>query len=146
MGEVLPAAELTPLSVVEELDAPTFLAATDLVEPPRVGDRREKLVVLAEAEILEPGPRRERHPLELDDEPTAGAGRDVAGVDREPARDVEHRRGSGGELVTLLQPERRPDVALLAKGRTCSSERPGDHEPIARTGAAAAGNALRVTE
>src|SRR5207249_4895376 len=120
-GEVLPAAELDPLSVVEDLDSLALLAATDLVEAPRLGDGREELVVLAEPEILERGFRRERYALELDDESAAGASRDVAGVDREPVGDVEHRRGSGGELATLVEPERRPDVALLAKGRACSS-------------------------
>src|SRR6266540_1565021 len=64
------------LSAVQEQDDPfAFLAATDLGEADRVRNGREQLEVLAEAEIGELGALAERHPLEVDHRPDAGAAR-----------------------------------------------------------------------
>src|SRR5207302_1198628 len=137
-AEVVPAPGRRRAAVVQELDAGSLLAASDLVEAGRLGDGGQELVVLAEAEIVEVGLRRERHVLEVDHEPAARTSGDVAGVGGEPVGEVEHRRRARGEHAAFLQAERRPDVALLAERRTGCTERAGDDESIARPGAAAA--------
>src|SRR5512133_921412 len=71
-AEVLEAPELDRLAAQTQHDAFTLLAPSDLREPSRVGNGREKLVVLAEGKVVELGPIRQRHALELDHESAAG--------------------------------------------------------------------------
>src|SRR5918912_3049317 len=116
LAEVVPAAELDGLAAVEEHDALARLAATDLVEAARFGDGGEKLVVLAEGQVLEARAVRHGDAVEVDDEAAARPVCDMARVDGDAVGEVEHRRRVGGELAPLLEPKRRPDVPLLAKG------------------------------
>src|SRR5215208_5786442 len=65
-GEVLPPAQLMRVAAQEELHTLAALDAADDRERSGLGDRREQLEVLAEAEILDARARRERDALELD--------------------------------------------------------------------------------
>ena len=78
---------------------------------PALGDGREQLVVLAEAEVVDRRAVGERDAVELDHAADARAAREVAGVDGDPVRDVEHRVRGPREVPALVDPERRADVA-----------------------------------
>ena len=73
-------------------------------------DRREQLVVLAEAEVVDRRAVGERDAVEVDHAADARAAREVAGVDGDPVRDVEHRVRVAAEAPALLEAQRRPDV------------------------------------
>jgi hypothetical protein len=144
---VIPARECVRLALAEELHALALLAVTDHVEV-RLGQSGEELEVLAEAEIVDRGARCERDAIELDHAADARAASDMTGILVDPVGEVEHRVGSTGQLLTLIDAERRTDEALLAEGGSGGAERPGDDEQVARYGARAARDPVRraVTE
>ena len=82
--------------------------------------------------------------FQLDHEPAAGARSHVPRVDGEPVGEVEHRGGSAGQLASLVEPDRRADVALLAEGGTGGAERARHDQHVAGPSAAAARDALRA--
>jgi hypothetical protein len=88
----------------------------------------------------------QRDALELDDAANARADGDVAEVAFEAVRDVEHRVGRSGQLSALVKSDRRPDEALLAKGRTRTAERAGDDDQIPGLCPTATGNARRTAD
>src|SRR5262249_10367901 len=65
------------LALLPDSDPAARLAAANHGVVPRLGRGGQQLVVLAEGEVLIPRPRRERNFVELDDEPTPGAGGDA---------------------------------------------------------------------
>src|ERR671936_2170663 len=146
LAEVVPAAEFDGLSAVQEFHSLAFFTAPDLVETTRFGDGGEELVVLAETDVLKPGAGRERHAVEVDDEAAARARGDVARVDGDAVGNVEHRGRVRSELAALVEPERRPDIALRAKGGASCAERPRHDEPVAGARAAAAWDTFRAAE
>ena len=80
-------------------------------KPSGSSTRREQLVVLAEAEVVDRRARRERHAVELDHAADARAAGEVPGVDRDAVGEVEHRVRGAREPLALGEPERRADVA-----------------------------------
>ena len=100
-------------------------------KPARLRHGREQLEVLAETEVVDGRPVCERNALELDDAAHARAARDVAEVDREPVRDVHLRVRAARELASLVDPQRRPDVAAVAERGAGRAERAGDDERVA---------------
>ena len=94
------------------------------------------------------------NPVGLEHEPAAGALSDARGVAGDAVREVDHGVSDAGESAALLEPKRRPAVALdqlvepgealaervEARGR--AAERAGDDEHVARAGAGASGHAL----
>ena len=113
--EVLVPAQLVRLAAAKEQHAFALLAAADHREAERIGRRREQLEVLAEAEIVERS--RERHRVEVDHEPAAGAAGEMAGIDGKAVRDVQHRGRDAAEPEPLVDAERRTEVAPLAGTR-----------------------------
>ena len=108
------------LAVQQQLDAFARLDAADHREAARVGDRGEQLVVLAEAEVVDRRAGRERHPVELDHAAHARAAGEVAGVDREPVGDVEHRVRAAARAAS----PRRAGSAAGRSGRRGTRRRP----------------------
>src|SRR5213075_2128430 len=101
--EVLPACELDRRSPQPDLDALALDAAADHREAQGVSRRRQQLVILAEAEVLEGRAGRQRDLLQLELEPAAGACRQVVRVHRETVRDVGQGVRGGGQTATLLE-------------------------------------------
>jgi hypothetical protein len=128
--------------VESQLDARACFDPADHGEASRIGNRGEQLVVLAEAEVVDVGAGCERDGIEIDHAADAGAAREVAGVDGEPVRDVEHRVGGRAELLALGNPDRRPGEGALAECRAGCAEGAGDHEKVSWPRAGTAGNAL----
>src|SRR6516164_7968515 len=95
-----------------------------------VENRRQELVVLAEAEVAERRVFGERHTLELDDAADSGAPREVPGVGRKPVGDIEHRVCRAREGATFRQAERGPDVRPTAEGSARSAQRAGYDEDV----------------
>ena len=83
--------------VEQQLDSLAFLAAPDLHERAGVYDRRQQLVVLAEAEVVDRRAVRQRDAVEVDDDAAARALGDVGRVPRDPVGDVDQRVGVGRE-------------------------------------------------
>ena len=129
---MLPAPQLVRLAVEQQLDAVTFLAAPDLHERAGVYDRRQQLVVLAEAEVVDRRAVRQRDAVEVDDEAAARALGDVGCVARDPVGDVDQRVRVRRQRATFVEPDRRPRELAAAKGRTGGAERAGDDEDVAR--------------
>src|SRR4051812_17811167 len=145
---VVPTAQVVRLAVQREHDALALGAAADLAEGD-LGvrrDRREQLVVVAEAEVGDGRTLRTANVLELDLDSAAGAGREVGGVDREAVGDIEHRGGRLGEQHALFDTERRPDEAALAERGAGRSEGAGDDEAVAGLRSATPGHAGRAAE
>src|SRR4051812_17166458 len=90
----------------DQLDSRAAFAAPDDRETVRVLHGREKLVILAEGEVLWPGALGERDPVEIDDEAAARPVGDVARVPRDPIGEVEHRVRVRREATALLQANR----------------------------------------
>src|SRR5262249_5701223 len=100
---VVPASESVGTALEVEGDSVSRLAPPDLGEGSRLGHGGHELVVLAEAEVVELGPVRERHTFEIDDAADSRGGSDVTRVDREPVGDVEQRVGMASKLLPLDQ-------------------------------------------
>src|SRR5438132_643336 len=124
--EVLPGRELHRPAAEQELDSLALLAAADGREPTGLRQRRQELVVLAEAEVVGRGAGRERDAVELEHDPAARAFGDVPRIDSQTVGEVEHRVSLRGELLAFFDPQRRPDVAAFAESDAGSSERTGD--------------------
>src|SRR5581483_8019097 len=97
-----------------------------------VFDTGQKLVVLAEAEVVDRSPGRERDELEVDHAANARAPGEMTRVDGDAVGDVEHRVRDSGELATFVEPERRSRVRLPPECRAGCAERAGDDEDVAR--------------
>src|SRR4051812_12589667 len=108
---MLPPGESYGLSAEADFDPRAGLAASDRGKPERFGSRRQQLVVLAEPEILDRGPGCERDELEVNRQLALRPSGDVAGIDGEPVREIEHRVRDVREPHALLDPERRRRVA-----------------------------------
>src|SRR5262249_54074513 len=97
LGEVFPARERVRLAVQAQVDALARLDAADRDTGARMGRfvfaSGEQLEVLAEPEIVDRRAGGERDAVEVDHEANARPPREMAGVDRDPVRDVEHRVG-----------------------------------------------------
>src|SRR4051794_8886740 len=104
---MLPPGKSYGLAAEADFDPGTGLATPDRGESSRFGDRRQQLVVLAEAEILVRRSRGQRNELEIDRELAMRASCEVAGVDGEPVREVEHRVRGLREPQPFLDPDRR---------------------------------------
>src|SRR3954453_5299633 len=135
--EVLPPPEYDRLAVSDQHDALALFAAADHRETVRILDRGQKLVVLAEREVVRLGAFGERHAIEVDDHAAGGPGREPSGVGGDPVGEGEHRMGVRRQPASLLAPDRRSDVAAAAKGRAGGAERAGDDERVAGPGARA---------
>ena len=99
------------MTVEQQLDSLTLLAPADLHESAGVYDRRQQLVVLAEAEVVDRRAVGARNAIEVDDQATARALGDVCRVARDPVGDVDQRVGVRGERAAFLEPDRRPERA-----------------------------------
>ena len=86
-----PSSELVRLPVEQQLDALARLTAADLHERAGVYDRRQQLVVLAEAEVVDRRAVRQRHAIEIDHETAAGPLGDMGCIARDPVGDVDER-------------------------------------------------------
>ena len=111
-----------------------------------IGRGREQLVVLAEADVVELRALGERDALELDHEADAGALRDVAGVSREPVREVEHRGRHPSEALSLLDAVRHRRQRAVAERDSGGAERPGQDDDVPGLRARAARHAVRAAE
>ena len=143
---MLPPAEGYGLAVESDFDAGAFLAASDLREAARLGRRGKQLEVLAETKVVVGRAGHEWHPLEVDDDPTAGALCDMTGVAGETVRQVDQRVGVAGELDSFLDPHRRAYEALLAVGPAGSAERTGDEDRVAGPRTRTSRHTLRPAE
>ena len=114
---MLPARKRVRLSADEELDALAGLDTSDNGETMRIVDGGEQLVVLAEAEVVEPCAGRQRNSVELDDAPHTGTTREMGDVDGKAVRDVEQPVSDAPEPPALVDPKRRTQVPPLAKRR-----------------------------
>src|SRR6185369_16796858 len=139
-AEVLPPCQGYELSAEADFDALAVGATAEHREAKRVRRRREQLVVLAEAEVLDGHARDQRDVLEVELDPAARAGGEVAGVHRQPVGDIRQRVSDGAQPATFFEPERRPGLAALAEGSACAAERTGHDDGVARPRARAARN------
>src|SRR5262245_9924018 len=135
---MLPTRQLYGLAPETDCDALALDATADDREAEVVGGCSEQLVVLAEGEIVDRRTRSEGNPLQVELDPAPGATRDVAGVDRQPVRDVGQRVRACGKKPPLPQSQRGTGVALLAETQTGCAKVPGHDAQRARTRATAA--------
>ena len=75
-----------------------------------------------------------------------GARGDVARVDGDAVRDVQHGRRRLGQATPLVEAQRRPDVAPLPERGTGCAERAADDEHVAGPRAGTTGHARGATE
>src|SRR5262245_720483 len=143
---MLPTRQLYGLAPETDCDALALDATADDREAGVVGGCSEQLVVLAEGEIVDRRTRSEGNPLQVELDAAPGAARDVAGVDRQPVRDVGQRVRGCGKKPPLPQSQRRTCVAMLAESRTGRAERPGHDDQVARPRAAAARDAVGAAD
>src|SRR5215217_4233158 len=130
------------LVAAEQCHPFAFLAAPDLREVERVRRRREQLEVLPEAEIVDrPG---EGDTVQVDHDAAARAAGEVAGIDREAVRNVEHRGGDTAEPQSLLDPDRGPEVAAPSEGGARRTQGTGDDDAVTRPRTRSPWNALRA--
>src|SRR4051812_5682220 len=129
--EVLPAAERVRLAVEEELDAVALDdAADDGVVCSSSVDRREQLVVLAEAEVIDRRALGERDAVEVDHAAHPRATRELARVDGDPVGDVEHRVRGRPQAPALAEAQRGPQVGGAPERRARAAERARDDEQV----------------
>src|SRR5262245_5662148 len=127
-----------------DCDALSVRATADHGKPERVRRGGQQLVVLAEAEVVDGRAGRERNVLEVELDPAAGSGGEMAGVDRQAVRDIRERMGDLGETTALLEAERRARMALLAERGARCAERPGHDDEVSASRARSARHALRA--
>src|SRR5215208_5711661 len=145
-AEVLPTRQLYGLATEPDCDALARNAPADDGEAEVVGGGREELVVLAEREIGDRRAGREGDALEVELEAAEGAARDVAGIHRQPVRDVGQGMRGGCEQPALAQAHRRAGVTLLAERRSCGAQRAGDDDRVAGPRAPASRDAGRAAD
>src|ERR1043166_5182441 len=138
---MLPPAQGYGTTVETDFQPGAFFAVPDLDEVGR-GRRGEQLEVLPERQILVGRAARERHPLEVDDEPAPGTIGDVSRVAGKTVREVDQRVGLTRQLDPFLDPQRRADVAAVPERRAGRAERPRDDEAVTVRGSGTAGHAL----
>ena len=112
------------LTLEPDVDSLAGLEPAHDRESDRLGNGREQLVVLAEAEVVDRGSLCQGNTVEVDDAADARAAGEVAGVHRDPVRDVDHGVRGAREPLALFEAQ-RPAGRTPSGGRAPRRRRAG---------------------